>query len=72
MLIKLNNFIKGNTYVFTKEKFLEDIGKAKFNPWIDLISGCEVEIVDEFRGMVNGYLVVPDWCKCIKEGAKDE
>jgi len=69
-------FIKGNVYVFTKKKFMQERGKrskdlrlaAKLfsKGWVNLINGNEVTIEGDWAGKVNEMFISPDWCKCIK------
>jgi hypothetical protein len=69
-----NQFIKGNVYVFTKKKFMQERCKrgsksdAKMNLklWVNRINGNEVTFGDNFSGEARGMLVNPDWCKCRK------
>lgn len=69
-------FIKGNVYVFTKKKYIQERRKrsdySKFTTkfslkgWVNLINGNEVTIEGNFTGKVNRMFVSSDWCKCIK------
>lgn len=67
-------FVKGNIYVFTKKKFMEvsckDHSKSfvSFNSgiWPNKVNGNEVTISGKYRGSARGMLLVPEWCKCIK------
>ena len=66
----LSKFIKGNVYVFTKKKFIKDMGKKKYQKkkglnWVDKINGGIVKINGSNVGNIHGYSVDPDWCKCI-------
>lgn len=69
-------FVKGNVYVFTKEKYLQEKNKNKSSSkseikgylkgWVNSVNGNEVEILDSFNGDVRGMSVDVEWCKCIK------
>jgi hypothetical protein len=69
-------FIKGNVYVFTRKKYLEDkskqkncsglIAKASSTLWARSINGNEVIVKGKWCGEAGGMFVVPEWCKCIK------
>ena len=65
-------FVKGNVYVFTKKKFLEEKSKRSMKSvtnlklWVDSINGNEVTIRSRGSGSVLGLNVCPEWCKCIK------
>lgn len=66
-------FIKGNVYVFTKKKFLEERSKRKSKAplkpnliWVNMINGNEVTFKDNFSGEIRGLSVYAEWCKCIK------
>jgi len=66
-------FVKGNVYVFTKKKYLED--RCKYHPksvvkqslaWVNLVNGNEVEIENDRNGKARSMYIHPEWCKCIK------
>lgn len=66
-------FVKGNTYVFSRKKFLKVAGPIPEELfWDKEINGREVIIVDGQNGLiprgVAKYQVSPRWCKCIKVG----
>lgn len=59
-------------YVFTKKKFLKDMGHREYaqtftKHWVDECNGQIVEIVNSLEGEVGEveYIVIPKWCKCI-------
>ncbi|MEG1256653.1 hypothetical protein [Clostridium sp.] len=62
-------FIKGNTYVFTKKKFLKTEGRKTYKiskDWVDGCNGSEVVVLNESNSITRGYFISPEWCKCIK------
>ena len=71
-------FIKGNIYVFTKKKYLEDKRKSKESSargtkdslrlWVNSINGNKVTTDDKWSGVAGEMemFVFPEWCKCIK------
>jgi len=69
-------FIKGNVYVFTKKKYIQERRKrgdfSKFTTkfslkgWVNSINGNEITIEGIWTGKARGMFVSPDWCKCIK------
>lgn len=66
-------FVEGNTYVFSRKKFLKAVGPTRITLfWDKEINGREVIIVDSQNGLVPSgivkYQVSPEWCKCIKVG----
>ena len=71
-------FMKGNIYVFTKKNFLKSMGKKLYKDsfitkeasWVNLMNGNKVSIIYKYSAEVRGYLVNPEWCKCINEKAK--
>ena len=69
-------FVAGNTYVFTKKKFIQSEGKQDFkrNSWTNMINGQKVEIVGADTAVCHELelVVIPEWCKCIKVGANNE
>lgn len=72
-------FRPGLKYVFTKKKFINSsrCNKTEYQTdmlikqWVDLLNGCEVEVVHKGEGEIFmrklqfPYFVVPKWCKCI-------
>ena len=67
-------FAKGNVYVFTKKKYMEASCKAHSKSfvnydkgiWVNMTNGSEVTIDGRYMGSARGMLLVPEWCKCIK------
>jgi hypothetical protein len=68
-------FIKGNIYVFTKKKYMEDVRKYQnkayikrwMSGWVKDTNGNEVTVLDGQNGITSsGMYVNPEWCKCIK------
>ena len=64
-------FIKGNVYVFTKERFAKSTSKPELadnRNWVNRINGNEVTVVNRFSGEAGNFslYVNPNWCKCIK------
>lgn len=71
-------FVKGNIYVFTKKKYLEDKRKSKKSSdigtkdslrlWVNSINGNKVTTDDKWSGFTGKMemFVAPEWCKCIK------
>ncbi|MCB2308864.1 hypothetical protein LGL08_20740 [Clostridium estertheticum] len=67
-------FVKGNVYVFTKKKYMKESCKTNSKSfvnskiWVDQINGNKVTIDGNQYGSLGkmGMLVVPEWCKCIK------
>lgn len=67
-------FVKGNVYVFTKKKYMKESCKTHSKSvinvnskiWVNIINGNEVIVNGKCSGNVGEMLVVPEWCKCIK------
>jgi len=69
-------FVKGNVYVFTKKKYLDDKRKNKklseqltkdsLSFWVNSTNGKEVTMIGDSSGEAAGMTVFPEWCKCIK------
>ena len=71
-------FVKGNVYVFTKKKYLDDKRKNKLGLksdtkdslrfWVKSINGNKVTVDGKLDGVAGKTImfVVPKWCKCIK------
>jgi len=72
----ISEFIKGNIYVVVKKAFVKNMGKAEYKKakaWVDECNGQKVEFgfeEDSYLGDCKGFGISPEWCKCIKEGAK--
>lgn len=65
---KTREFRPGLIYVFTKKKFIKDMGKSKYKTnkcWVDKCNGQIVEVVNVKFGTAIGTDVHIDWCKCI-------
>lgn len=63
------HFIKGNKYVFSAKKFKKDMGKKTYKRskwWVNENNGREVTIESSITGECGYYLIIPEWCKCIK------
>lgn len=69
-------FVKGNTYVFSSKKYKKDCRKNKFKirDWHKQVNGQEVSVEYFYGAKVGklGFVVNPDWCKCIKVGIDNE
>lgn len=66
-------FVKGNVYVFTKKKFLKERCKTQLKSsvnsnhgWPNKINGNEITMTGHYTGDAKEMLIVPEWCKCIK------
>ncbi|MEG2918844.1 MAG: hypothetical protein RR851_13025 [Clostridium sp.] len=63
-------FIKGNTYVFTKKKFIEAEGRKAYcgcKGWVNKSNGNEVTVLNKIDSVTNaGFFMSPEWCKCVK------
>jgi len=76
-MTKLNEFIKGNIYVFTKKAFVKNMGKAEYRKakaWVDECNGQKVKFgfeEDSYLGDCKGFGISPEWCKCIKGSVKN-
>ena len=68
-------FEDGKTYVFSREKFFKSKeGNKEYyesdpvvKSWIDKCDGQRVTILSIFLGEVNGYYIIPNWCKKIRK-----
>lgn len=62
-------FIEGGIYVFTKKKFIQRMGKVyeQEKNWVNGLNGNQVILNSQFTGDIRHNLVIPQWCKCIKE-----
>jgi len=67
--------VKGNVYVFTKKKFMQDMCKdhssayVKLNfvgKWVNKVNGNVVTTLDGWEGRIKDFEVYAEWCKCIK------
>ena len=69
-------FVKGNVYVFSKKAFLRAEGRedwGEYQKWVNHANGRVVEIWGEVNGGVLDCLVViPRWCKCIKNNVSSK
>ena len=59
-------FEAGKRYVFDYEKYKEDVSTVF--PWAKKCVGKEVAVWDPRSGGIGWYVIVPAWCKEIKEG----
>jgi hypothetical protein len=65
---KTREFRPGLIYVFTKKKFLQDMGQGRYKGnkcWVDKCNGQIVEVENATFGTARGSDVHIDWCKCI-------
>ncbi|MEG0133075.1 MAG: hypothetical protein RR851_10310 [Clostridium sp.] len=62
-------FIKGNTYVFTKKKFVKSEGRKIYKEskdWVDECNGNKVINAEYQFGVIRYWSINPAWCKCVK------
>ncbi|AGK99030.1 hypothetical protein [Clostridium pasteurianum] len=63
-----NKFLPGLKYVFTKKNYIKRFGKKEYRDskrWVNRANGGKVKVASIFSGDVRGFLVSPEWCKCI-------
>ncbi len=59
-------FVEGNVYVFTKKKITTGHKISKYSTWVNDVNGNQVKVTSKYMGLINGYTISPEWCKCIK------